>query len=295
METDKVPANKFLQIVMDADDTDTDNSALYCTAVSNVSNDDSTLELDGDISLENTMEKTVKHTKIPNLLNTPALKRVANSPLLLSGRKQFLKHHASSSTPNLIPDRTRGTENDINVVNKGNWSKFTIDLTNDDSGKGDQMEVVNKKLEQIKLELPMKANWRFTSPSNPAYCNSETDESTKEPSPGQIQFQKTVTQVNMDYDEDINLVEPPLTGRPSMAIDDFEQMKQLFKVKTPAKQPMIIETDTESDISPMEIRPPKTLEQVFENMAAGMANSSIDEMCAKEEALCVLKKEPQPR
>ncbi|XP_063704607.1 uncharacterized protein LOC134834024 [Culicoides brevitarsis] len=285
METDKIPANKFLSAVMDTTDTDTDSSALYCSALEEISmsnsqvyNDESTLEASHEITLEKTMEKTVKHAKSPHLLNSPAVKRFANSPLMLSGRKQLLQQNISS-TPCIAPV----DENDLNAVNKENWSKLTLNFEKN-------VEIVNQQLENVKLELPQKANWRFTSPSNPAF-NFEIDpvpEKEKKISPGQVAFQKTATRVSQEYEmEDLMGVAPPLTGRESMAIDDFAPMKQLFKVKTPCKQLPISETDTESDASPVvtaEFKPIKTLvEQAFEKMAASMANSSIDEIYSKDE------------
>lgn len=280
------PANKFLKVAMESDDTDTDNSALYYSAIENSSsqiyNDDSTLEADHDVSFEKTMEKTVQHAKTPALVKTPAVKRFANSPLLFSGRKhQMVKQLESSSTPNpnMSPDHTRGAENDINVVNK---SKLTLDFNNADPEEVEHIEIINHKLELIKLEIPTKPNWRFTSPSNPANPAYIAPEIEKEQSPGEIQFQKTADRISIDY-EDLSSVAPPLTGRPSMVIDDFASMKHLmFKVKTPAKQLMVVESESEPEITPEVVRPPNTLEQAFEKMAAEMANSSIDEMVSKE-------------
>lgn len=284
MATDKIPVNKLLKVVADPDDTDTDNSALYYSAIENSSSsviyhDESTLEAEPEISLEKTLEKTVKQSnKTP--MHSPAVKKMMkNSPMIKSGRKIF----GGSSTPH-HKKPTHGHENDINFGNKTEFDMLTIDLELEQVSNEKKIEIVNQHLEQIKLELPTKPNWRFTSPSNPAYEAPENDKSQeREISPGQIQFEKTANRVDIDF-EDLSAVLPPDTGRASMAIDDFKHMKQLFKVKTPAKTPItVIDVSTEPEMTPEEVKPPKTLEEAFENMAAGMANSSIDEIIEKSE------------
>lgn len=292
MDTDMKDKNPTIKSLisseMDGAESDSSMSMYYSTVETDTSNtyqDESTLDADehsSSLSDASSLEKTVKQTNTP-LVRGSIGKSVACSPMVShgSGKKILYKlNKMVSSTPHLTPQQ--GRENDLNLSNRRKMMKVTEESTiiNTES-KHVNLEIVNQKLEAIKLDLPEKANWRFTSPSNVAYTVPEKDTT---PSPGQLQFEKVSNHIGQEF-EDLNCVLPPDTGRPSMMIQDFEAVIPIAQIKTPNKkkseaalEELEIADSADSNDS-LNVSSPKEL---FERLASEMENANMADMMTQK-------------